>query len=188
MSYGVHAYAVDLGRIRSLVGSGDEALLGQLLSEHAADLPQLDELLEVEIDEGEPSVTDALRLILRGEMGDAEPDNAQYGYALELICRSIGHSMFPAQLVQLSAEWLGKQSELNVLGAVSGPLTGLIPLPFEFPGVGCIGPDEIDSRLQRAHEAASRVADPVAIDCYGEYIGWLEAARERNAALVSFLY
>ena len=77
---------------------------------------ELDELFFDEIEEGEPSTEEALRRLVFGEAEDAEPGNAQYGYALELICRVLGEERHPRTLSQLDLSWLSRQPGLDELG------------------------------------------------------------------------
>lgn len=188
MSYGVHAYAVDFDALTRAIGSGDTLLVKRLQEEHRDELSSLDELFEEDIVEGAPSVGEALRLLIAGEATGSQPDNAQYGYALEFMCRSLGEALYPHRLTQLSISWLAAQPMLNELGASPGPLSSLMPIPLEFPGVGFVDPSEVPEKISEVRAAASSSSDPDAGECYSEYLNWLEKALRGPRALVSFLY
>lgn len=188
MSYGIHAYAIDFEALTAALGSGDEVLLRRLQEDHRDELSSLDQLFDDDIAEGAPSVGDALRLLIKGGATPSQPDNAQYGYALELICRSLGEALYPDSLTQLSISWLSAQPALNELGAGAGVLRPLLPLPLDFPGVGCIAPDDVMEKVAEARAAASASLDPDTEDCYAEYLRWLDRALLGRRALLSFLY
>lgn len=182
------AYAVDLELLKSVLGSKDEALLSRLMAAYSADLAQLDEWFEDDIEDGAPSSGQALKELVSGDAPKSVSGVAQYGYALEILCRGIGQVMYPAHLTQLSTDWLAGRSGLDQLGTSPGPLLGLVPIPFDFPGVGCVAPDEVESRIAEGRAAAAVATDVGTRECYAEYIGWLEAARKKGVALLSFLY
>lgn len=187
MSVQLTGYAVDLERIRSVVGCRNDDLLRDLIARNRPDLDQLNEWFDFEF-EGQPTIDDALGLIVSGDLPQIEPMNAQYGYALEVLCRTYGTALYPDRLAQLDLAWLYEQPELDELGSGPGPLRGLMPMPIELPGIGCIDAPDVQAKLALALSAGATTSDPDAPECYEEYASWLRTALERKASLVSFLY
>src|SRR4051794_34596265 len=87
--YSTVAYAIDIDRLRSAFGSGDEELLREVETKQARSLRRGDETFEDMIRDGAPTRREALRQILAGEIQGPDWAGFQYGYALELLCKHL---------------------------------------------------------------------------------------------------
>lgn len=81
MSYSLILFAIDIGKVTKLVGSGDEPKLYRLISNMAERLEEMGDDSDLE------TLTNSLTLIVDGNFSD---DQADYLYALEQICEDLG--------------------------------------------------------------------------------------------------
>ena len=191
MGYGVHAYAVDLAKVRSVVGSGDAKLVKQIAKKSADELEQIDD-----IDDAEPSAKECLAQLVDGETEDGDV-NFKYGYALELVCRHFGEWLPNRSWSAMRFDWfdtvdkaigkLGKRS-LSARVFYSGvPVE--IPRPEDFPMIGHLEKDEIVelAAALRAAKAKKKKLAPDVVESLDELLGWLDAGAKRGG-LVTFYY
>ena len=189
MSYGVHAYVVDTRSLISLIGSDDRTFVGAMTKNARENIAALNEEFELEIEEGEfLPLEDAVGELVSGRFSSDDMNPAQYGYALEIICGSMGVQIGPDHFTQLSVSYL---NDIPVLGHViydAGPLEGLIPMPDDFPGIGFVANDQVDTRLADIRGAMQANEDDDAAVLYREYASWLESAKASRRGLVTFMY
>ncbi len=182
MSYGITAYLLDTEQLKLVLGSGNEEYAESFKNLFSEQIEILDERFEDD-DDG-LLMDDAITGLIHGKF----EHNAKYAYALEIICMGIGSPLYPLHLTQLSLRWLHSFKELRELGNDEGSLHGLIPMAGDFPGIGCIDRDAIEEKITLATNAIKDTEDDNAQECYYEYISWLERAKEKHLALVTFLY
>jgi hypothetical protein len=194
VGYNVRAYAVDLDRLRSLVGSGDEALLATLASEHARALAEVDR-----IDAGAPSVVsaaEALAALVHGRMEDGE-SNFKYGYALELACRQLGQELSNQHWSAMHGEWfdavedafteLGGKTKVSNDVFWSGPP---VELPFidDFPAIGTVPAESVKPLLAELEAVLAKARSSQENAALRELLGWLRIADRDALGIVTFYY
>lgn len=152
MSYGVHAYAVDLAALKKTIGSRDAVLAKRLAKSQARALEQID---DVDFERGMTPAADVLRtLIVDGaptKTAGAKTPAYKFGYALEVLCRSTGewlpNTVFSAMgseyFEMLDAALKKAKSRYKVASVVfRGPPVRL-PEIEDFPAIGWLSSDEI---------------------------------------------
>lgn len=153
MSYGVHAYAIDLEALGKVAGSGNAVLAKRLVKRFARELEQID---DADFEPGPTSAEDVLtRLVVDGVPARAAEDEPAYkwGYALELVCRELaeplpnrvfsgmGGELFDAMDAALKAA----RSKRGVSAIFfDGPPLAL-PEIEDFPSIGHLNPAELIS-------------------------------------------
>lgn len=191
MGYNVQAYAVDLEKLRSLVGSNDDAMIGSICDKYDRELSGIDE-----IDGSQPSARDAVGALIRARMEDGEV-NFKYGYALELACRELGKWLPNEHWSAMHGEWFdsvddaftdaGGKSKLCSDVFWSGPPVE-IPFIDDFPAIGTV-PAERVGPLSRELEAAVAKARPSQeTDSLRELLEWLHVAEREGGGIVTFYY
>jgi hypothetical protein len=95
LGYGTQAYAVDLKRLRSAIGSNDPGLLNAIEEKYAREIRRSDAWFS-DVDHrldrrGAPSVGTALAQIIGGQITGPDWAESRYGYATELLCKHLGH-------------------------------------------------------------------------------------------------
>ena len=195
MGYNVRAYAVDLDRLRSLVGSGDESLIATLVSEHAHTLREVDRL-DLGTAESAPSAAEALAQLVHGRMDDGE-SNFKYGYALELACRQLGQELSNQYWSQMHGEWfdavedafteLGGKTKVSNDVFWSGPP---VELPFidDFPAIGTVRAEGVRPLLAELDDALTKARSSQAHAALRELHGWLLIADRDALGIVTFYY
>jgi hypothetical protein len=137
MGYSTLVYGVDIDRLRSTFGSHDETWLREVEQEFADDLRQNDGRFSDEIRRGAPTLGEALAQILRGEITGHAGTGFQYGYAVELLCKHLGHPLDNDDLIEFVDDL---EIPTGVLS--SGPPLP-IPPPLDFPAIGFLTADQV---------------------------------------------
>ena len=175
MSYVLTAYLVDLGDLKSVIGSKDPAVIQAV---EAA----ISEAYEDDEDEVIAQKA-ALRRLIMGEplnRGNAP----QYGCVLWDICRLKGEELLPDYWGGVrwdAVEACGLQDLLTK----TGPPVELPP-NRDIPSIGHIRRDNITPYLQAAETLKAKTKDNGVLELLGEYIGWLEIAVRKNKDIVFF--
>jgi hypothetical protein len=210
MSYSLMPYAVDLQRLRSAVGSKDEALLAEIQEANPATFADDDP------DEDEISVGGALRDLIMGH-APVVVSAHQYGYALKVLVEHLGEWL-PSDMWE-GITWRVLQT--TGMGDLLQNSGSPIPLPKMDDGFPVFG----HLTAERVKELASKLGDtpPTTVDlsgkkkrrglqewlvdkvvekithrsmpgdedlveCMEEYAGWLREAAAKGQALVFFYY
>ncbi len=191
MGYNVQAYAVDLEKLRALVGSRDDAFIGALCDKYDRELGGVDD-----IDASEPSARDAVAALVRAQMQDGEV-NFKYGYALELACRELGEWLPNQHWSAMHGEWfdavddafadLGGKSKLCSDVFWSGPP---VDLPFidDFPAIGTVPTDRVGPLRDELEAVCAKARPSQETSSLRELLEWLRVAQRDGRGLVTFYY
>lgn len=191
MGYNVQAYAVDLEKLRGLVGSNDEALIGAICDKYDRELSGIDD-----IDGTEPSARAAVAALIQARMDDGEV-NFKYGYALELVCRELGQWLPNQHWSAMHGEWfdsvddafadLGGKSKLCSDVFWSGPP---VDLPFidDFPAIGTVPADRVAPLLGELEAALAKARPSQETSSLRELCEWLRVAQREGGGVVTFYY
>jgi hypothetical protein len=194
MSYDLMPYAVDFGRLRAAVGSGDERLLAELASAHADEMTRLDRHDE-DHDPPIPPAADVLRHLILGEAGDPAA-GFKYGYALEWLCEHFGEPLNNSEWSAMRGQWFDTVGEALVAAGVPATFSVLnlafrgspvpIPEPDDFPGIGYFTPEEVPAAAA-ALDAADLGTMPEDVrKSVGQVRDWLGVCEETGRGLVCF--
>lgn len=168
MSYAHMTYGVDLGRLKALWGSKDEALLEEILDAQADELDSNDEFFEDMRDDDEdeededeggdeggafPDSRTALREIVAGSIAEREGAEAVYGYVLKILCEHLGEFLD------------GDIAEISQHPYESRMISNGSPLPIpidhgDFPEVYHLPLEQIPEEIRRIDEAIAAGAKP----------------------------
>lgn len=153
MSYGVHAYAVDLAAVKKTIGCGDAVLAKRLTKKFASDLESTD---EIDFDEGLTSAADCLTsLVIDGapEADDEETPGYKFGYALEIVCRALGEWLPNSAFSGMGSEYFDTldaalkkaKSKRRVASIVFRGSPVPLPEIEDFPAIGWLSPEDVAS-------------------------------------------
>ncbi|HVK65691.1 MAG TPA: hypothetical protein VM694_14510, partial [Polyangium sp.] len=185
------ARAFPQAELRALVGSGDEALIATLVSEHDHALAEVDRL-----DAGAPSAAEAVAALVRGHMEDGE-SNFKYGYALELACRQLGQELSNQHWSRMHGEWfdavedafteLGGKTKVSNDVFWSGPP---VELPFidDFPAIGTVPAEGVKPLLAELDAALAKARSSQENAALRELLAWLRIADRDALGIVTFYY
>lgn len=183
MSYALNCFVIDIPKLKSVIGAGDESLVDAV----KANTPEAfddEEEEEDDEDDEEVSMSTALRQLIMGEELDEEQAH-QYGYALQEICEYLGE-------LQDADLWCGvrwsavEACGLEPLLTKSGPPVGIPINQGDFPAIGQLDRAEMATHLQAANQRRAASQDSEINELLEEYIAWLEAAKQRGLDLVFF--
>jgi len=86
----------------------------------------------------------------------------------------------------IAGQWLYDQPILKELvGGSPERLAAKMPLPDDFPGIQIIPFEQLDARMD-AVRGMDNTQDRDLRDAYGDYIWFIETARNREQALITF--
>ena len=112
------------------------------------------------------------------------------GYALECLARFLSGREISGfdGLKGVAGRWLYDKPILKELvGGSPQLLAAKMPLPGDFPGIRIIPFEELDARMD-AVRGMDNTQDRDLRDAYGDYIWFIETARNRAQALITFYY
>jgi hypothetical protein len=140
MSYQHMFYGLDLGRLQSIYGSGDEAFVAEVLQAKGGDLADNDEFFRDYVDDFPTSET-ALREIVAGSIPKRDGTDALYGYVLRILCEHLGQSI---------GEDVAKVSEHPYKSRLvaNGPPVPIPINPADFPEIGHLPLSEIPNEIK----------------------------------------
>jgi hypothetical protein len=196
------AFAVDLDRVRGLVGGAEPRFADQAVEIFARREAIAEMLAEVPVAPGAPPVPgphEVMTQVLAGETGDDRAGFA-YAYAVETLVSMYGIRLDNSGWYPMPMDWIGRvQEELKRFGVAEAqlPLTTLIwggsPIPIprvgDFPGVGHLEAGEV--RAAHASMAAVRpdqIGDPDLRAAVERLADWLSAASVWGRGLVAYYY
>jgi len=182
MGYGTLAYAVDLDRLRSAYGSKDRAMFQAIEKREADDIRDRDEWFRDRIKRGAPSLREAVAQIIEGQINAPPWAGFQYGYALELLCKHLGHVLENRDRVSF-IEHLGTPTGLTSSGP---PLP--ISRPEDFPSIGFLTADQVGDEYLRLKDQDLSHERKDLEWAREEFRSFLRLAFERKLALVTFTY
>jgi hypothetical protein len=179
MSFSASFYYVNLEQIKKLFGSNNAELLEKIECANQDEFESSDDWFSDEIEEGAPTLKDALRGFFSGNV--SEEHAWQNWYACQLICRHLGEMH--------DAEDVGFISKLKFQTPLARPRL-FLPLgtPDDSPAVSFLELKEIDEHLIRARDHKPtffRKFDPVQWQAFCRH---LTAAKDRNRDLVTFTH
>ena len=195
MSYGIMAYRVNAGKVISLCGSKDAALLGQIAgwtpamfaAGEAENEAMRGEDIE-DFDEG-PDPAWAVRDLVMGL--PLTRSGAEYGYGYEAIIRSLGEPLDNGLFYPASVEYLRDtvDPELTAAGVslrtedlVFGyPLVDF-PTPDDFPMVGSWSATAVAASVAPLRAYSGQMREIAAIR------EWCEAAAAEGETIVGIYY
>ena len=152
MSYGVHAYAVDLAVLSKAIGSGDAVLAKRLTKTFARELASTD---DVDFDEGLTSTSECLTSLVidgapeDGEEGEDTP-GYKFGYALEILCRALGEPLPNSAFSGMGSEYFDTIDAALKKAKSKRRMSSFVfrgspvPLPEieDFPAIGWLAPED----------------------------------------------
>jgi len=183
MGYSTVFYAIDLSRLRSALGSKDEHLLQAIAKANSDQIEESNEWFEDEIDEGAPSLSDALRQLVMGEPLD-DDSGFMYAYATELLVSHLGERLDVDDIGWVSDLKLDSPLDLDHRIPVE------IPQPADFPSFSHLTRDELQPQLetiQRVMQADTTDEDGLN-DLRQELHDALHHARKKKLDVVTFTY
>ena len=200
MSSTLTGYAVDFERLRSIYGGNDERLLDKILVQRRRDLREMNEdVFADEIRDGRLTLQQALGDIFAGKITDRK-SGAQYHYALEQVCQTVGTWFAPSVLSGIAGGWMFEtfgpvlETKWKLKGVLTlkelmekGPPIPL-PEPEEFPAVGSFTPEEVDAALDKLWQVDRTGVDPEVLEGVGEIEGWLKTAQKAGVGLITYYY
>ena len=150
MGYSHMFYGLDLDRLQSVFGSGDEAFVDEVLKACAEEFSDNDEFFEEDEEEGASFNSEAaLREIVAGSLGEHEGAEAVYGYVLKILCEHLGEPIGDDVAAIRDHRY---DSQL----VAAGPP---IPIPndeCDFPEIGFLSLADIPAEIARIDKAPNR--------------------------------
>jgi len=200
MSTTLTGYAVDFDRLKSIYGGNNERLLEKILVQRRRDLREMNEgVLADGIRDGRLTVQQALGDIIAGRITDRK-SGAQYHYALEQICQTVGTWFAPSVLSGIAGSWMFEtfgpvlEKKWKLKGVLTlqelmekGPPIPL-PEPEDFPAVGSFTPEEVDAALDKLWQVDRTGVDPEVLEGVAEIEAWLKTAKKAGVGLITYYY
>jgi hypothetical protein len=186
MTYSVRAYAVDLDRLIGAIGSLDRDLAARVQKYSASWIESYDG-----DSDAKPGVLGrAIDRLIDGDFANQTGDvqKRDLGYALECLARFLSRRAIHGNdgLTGIAGQWLHDQPILKELvGGSPQCLAAKMPLPDDFPGIQIIPFEELDARMN-AVRGMDNTPDRDLRDAYGDYIWFIETARNRERSLITF--
>lgn len=195
MSYGIHPYAVNLGKLHGLLGSGKRRLAAKLGKQFR------DECLEIdEFDEDFLSTESALEHLLMGTALNEEA-GGKYGFALKFLCEHLGIFLSNANWSAMRGDWFESVDEaLSEAGVpedlfrsghhlITRALPILqLPLIEDFPAIGHLTSEEMPTIGDALRTAITQIEDEEIVESLQEVLGWLEICQKKRLALICFYH
>jgi hypothetical protein len=191
VSSGISVYAVDVERLKAVLGAVNQPLVDALYAEQEGFLDSIDA-----IDEDAPVYCIEAVVHLLNDEPDEDVPGYLYGYALQAICAHIGEELPDVGDIVGASDWIEevdaalkkKRVPIRLSDLVYGGSPVPIPEPDDYPFIGHWPADKLPAAL-----AALRQADPADLDdetaeAFKRIGEWLEAAaRTQGASLIGFL-
>lgn len=179
MGYSASFYSVNLEGIKKVFGSNNPELLKEIERANQDEFESSDDFFNDEIEEGAPTLMNALRGFFSGNV--SQEHAWQNWYACELICRHLGEMH--------EGDDVGFISKLKFQTPLAKPRL-FLPLgtPDDFPEVSFLEFKETDEHLVRARDHKPgflRKFDPIQWEAFCRH---LTTARDRQRDLVAFTY
>ncbi|MGW0249844.1 DUF7691 family protein [Nocardia goodfellowii] len=199
MSYSLSLYLVDLDKVRSAIGSGDDKLRRMIGGRFEARFAHDDEYFADEIAAGAPKKYEAVRAVLDGGPFDGSYGHL-YGYAYQAICEFHGRFLDNSSFSPFRSGWLELVDEgMAALGMDArvgdfwyGSLPAALPRPEFVPCYGEWTADECAKLLEQwAATTPEQYADldPYVLEAIESCVGWARAARaEPGTGVAGFFF
>ncbi|MCC2668630.1 MAG: hypothetical protein K0Q72_1101 [Armatimonadetes bacterium] len=173
MSYTTTLFAVDLEELRRIVREHDVSVLERV---QAAQPDQF----EHQLNNGDPSLGEALRQIIAGDVRGAPPSH-QYGYALKLLCQVEG-AWLPDDDLIADLEPLELHSPLE-----QARLPVDVPANHDFPFISFLVASEVRREAERLAALDLSYPDDEDIQEAREaYAACIAQAAKAGKAVISF--
>ncbi|WP_017586385.1 DUF7691 family protein [Nocardiopsis ganjiahuensis] len=197
MSYALTPYVVDLDVLHASVGSKDEKLRRMIGGRFKRRLDFDDSQFDSVIDEGGPTIRDAIRAVIEGGPFD-DQHGTMYAYAYKWICEFHGRAQFNNDFSPMRSEWLGVVDEgLKALGVNAvrveefsfGRIPSPIPDPDFLPGYGEWSRTECESALEQweaATDEAKSALEPEVLRAVESCMDWCRNATALGRGVAAF--
>ncbi len=191
MSSTITVFAVSLERIKQAVGSQDESLLAQIVTEQDYYLKNTDSI------DGDCDFKceDALADIIHGRVTE-DMAGYLYGYAFGIICRQLGVELDNIPGIARAATWIERidaslQEIFSPIQLSDFLYTGCpisIPEPDDYPFIGHLPATRIAAILGELSTLDLTGLESNAAEILGQMTAWLKTANTTpGASLVGFL-
>ncbi len=193
MSYVVYPYLVDLPQLRKVYGSNDMDMVTETERHFTTYIDSFDDAYPDQGVEGAPTLIDALRGIVSGQVRHVEhvEDVELYGYALQLLCMHLGVLLPNNEWDSLTARGLDIVARIDGLKELNYATNPPIPLPqwTDFPGVTYITSQDAVELVQfRPIDEFGSDRDRVWLErAQEQYRSWLHESIRTQKAIVAFL-
>jgi hypothetical protein len=188
MSYGLMVYSVDIDKVLSACGSGDDGLRRAISGRFRDRIADTNDQLGYSNERGEPSVFEAIRHLILGQ--DKSLDSALYGYGLKYIVefygRFLDNSLFyPAPMEFITGEVGGKLADTGAVVKMSdlvyaSPIQ--LPRPDDFPLYGHWTAADVAQSAAPVRTYADKTPELQAIE------GWLTYAEDNGEGIVGYYH
>ena len=197
MSYSLTPYVVDLDVLHSSVGSKDDKLRRMIGGRFKRNLDFDDSQFDSIIDEGGPTIRDAIRAVIEGGPFD-DQHGTMYGYAYKWVCEFHGRAQFNNDFSPMRSGWLGAVDEgLKALGVNAvrveefsfGGLPSPLPTPDFLPGYGEWSRTECQQALEQWEAAtgeAKAALDPEVLQAAEYCMDWCRNATAVGRGVAAF--
>jgi hypothetical protein len=179
MGYSTFAYGMDVERLASAKGSGNQELLSQIERDFAAELATISR----DFRDSPIMAEAALREIVSGQVTHSREDAAAiYLYVVELMCRAFGRMLDGSESIRYleDLEWEIEERKLNAwLG---------LPSPLGFPDVSYWTPEQVRAEYDRLADEDTDHDENEITQAREEFVGWLQQCAEAGTGLVTFCY
>ena len=204
MGYSLMPYLVDEARVVAFRGSGDEALVEEIVAGGADQVAHNDACFADEIAAGAPTLRAALLDLAHGRVPEVTDHAFQYAYALELLCSHFGETeMTPdaREPASIRLNWNGVTAtrELETfLTLTTNPVR--LPDLQAFPAIGFFSWQQCERRVRGIPSEPIEGKDTSTApewwrrwsanlpDERATYVSWLHAAVARQKGLIAFYY
>jgi hypothetical protein len=191
MSSSVNVFVVELDKLRRAIGSHDRQLIEAIQEDQERFLASIDDI----DDEAELKCAQAVEHLIAGNPSDDCPGYL-YGYAVEAICRQLGHELPNICPIAGATDWLAEvdaalkihQVPLQLSALVFGKCPVEIPQPDDCPCIGVWSPQSIPPALAALQGIELLGLEREMTETFQDIRGWLtEAAKTPGEAIVGFL-
>lgn len=198
MSYGLMAYAVDVPRLRALLGSRDQEAFEAL--NEKLDAGSIDEMIEGQLDgEPGPRASDILRQMVFGEPYDPRLGFA-YAYVFQQLCNHYGEFLdnsawlpIPMKFIDQVGRALERAGVPTEVFTVECLRSDKAPIPLppidDFPSIGWLAEDEVGPAAEALAKAdMNAISDDDERESAEALREWIQHCAEERRALVCFGY
>jgi hypothetical protein len=197
MSYALTLYVVDLDVLHASVGSQDDKLRRMIGGRFKQHLDSYDAQFSALIDEGAPTIREAIRAVVEGGPFD-DRHGTMYAYAYKWICEFHGRALFNNDFSPMSSGWLETVDEGLESAGVStvsvedfsfGGIPAPIPAPDFLPGYGEWSLEDCRKALEQweaATDEARADLDPGVLQAVESCMDWCRTATNAKRGVAGF--
>lgn len=197
MGYGAMAWAVDLDRVRSTIGSGDAALVQRYGVSFTDRYDELQQSVQ-DTTSGAVTLADVARHMIMAQPYDDRIGYA-YGYFLEHLCDRLGTFLDNQAWMPVPVDYCERVdnalADAGLLAdgfTTSGLVFGGAPVPLpridDFPGIGFREFGTLEEPAQRLSYAATAEIDTGFINAACDVFQWLSQAHSTGRSVVVFFH